>query len=234
MNRIFLFLIGAIVVSFALLLFNHDRGITMGLSNEKFASLVSLSLVAIYLGLNALRPGAFGGTALRNVAIWLAVFVGLIIGYQNRDLVQDTASSLTLGLVPASPQSTRQSDGTNVVTIGKSFGGHFEVNADVNESSIRFLVDTGASSIALSANDAEAIGVDMSALAFTVPISTANGQAMAAPARIDEIKIGTIIRRNMRALVAKEGALDQSLLGMDFLNSLSSFTVKQDEMQLVD
>ncbi|MGL4488525.1 MAG: TIGR02281 family clan AA aspartic protease [Rhizobiaceae bacterium] len=234
MNRILYFVLGAIIISVVLLTLNHDRGTTFGLTNEKFASLVSLGLVAIYLGLNAFRPGAFGGAALRNIVIWLGVFVALIAGYQNRDTVQDLASSVTLGLVPASPQSSTQSDGTRVVTIGKSENGHFEVNADVNGASVRFLVDTGASSIALSTNDAQAIGIDMASLAYNVPISTANGEAMAANARIDEITIGTIIRRNMRVLVAKEGALNQSLLGMDFLNSLSSFTVKQDEMLLFE
>ena len=234
MRRIFIALIVAIVASFVLLLINNDRGMTMGLTNDKFASLVSLSLVVVYIGLNALRPGAFGGAALRNMAIWLFVFVGLIAGYQNRNAVQDFASMITAGLIPARPQVSTSAGHGVIVTIGKSDNGHFEVDADVNGNSVRFLIDTGASGIALSATDAAAIGIDMSSLSFVVPISTANGQAIAARARIDEITIGTIIRRNLRALVAKDGALDQSLLGMDYLNSLSSFTFKQDELQLRD
>jgi aspartyl protease family protein len=234
MNRIFIGLMIAIFASFILLLINNDRGMTMGLSNDKFASLVSLSLIAVYMGLNAFRPGAFGGTALRNIAVWLFVFVGLIAGYQNRLALQDFASTITAGLIPSRPQSSTAVDGGNIVTIGKSDNGHFEVDTDVNGQAVSFLIDTGATSVVLTANDAASIGLDMSALSFTIATSTANGTAMAAPTRIDEITIGTIVRRNLRALVAKEGALDQSLLGMEFLNSLSSFTIKQDELQLND
>ncbi len=234
MNRIFVVLIAAILGTFLLLLINNDRGMTLGLSNDKFASLVSLSLIAVYMGLNAFRPGAFGGAALRNFAVWLFIFVGLIAGYQNRDALQDFASTITAGLVPASPRSSTDANGGTIVKIGKSDNGHFEADANVNGNSIRFLVDTGASSIVLSANDAAKAGIDIASLSYVIATSTANGQAMAAPTRVDEIIIGDIIRRNLRALVAKEGALDQSLLGMDFLNTLSSFTVKRDELELAD
>jgi aspartyl protease family protein len=234
MARIFFFIIGAILVSFILLMINHDRGMTLGLSNDKFASLVSLSLVAVYLGLNVLRPGALGGANLRNIAIWLFVFVGLIAGYQNRDAMQDFASTVSAGLIPSRPQMSTGANGGTIVTIGKSSNGHFEADANVNGSAVRLLIDTGASDIVLSVDDAARVGIDMAALSYIVPVSTANGQALAAAARIDEISIGTIVRRNMRALVVKDGALDQSLLGMEFLSSLSSFTVKQDELQLTE
>jgi aspartyl protease family protein len=232
MGRIFVVLIAAIIVSLVLLLMNQNSGMTFGLANDKFASLVSLSLIAVYLSLNALRPGAFGAGTVRNIAMWLFVFVALIAGYQNRNAVQDFASMITAGLIPARPQVSTGQDGTSIVVIGKSSNGHFEADANVNGKTIRFLIDTGASGIALSAQDAEKIGIDLADLAYIIPISTANGQALAAPTRIDELSVGTIVRRNMRALVVKEGALDQSLLGMVFLNSLSSFTVKQDELQL--
>jgi aspartyl protease family protein len=234
MNKIFIGLMIAIFATFILLLVNHDRGMTMGMSNDKFASLASLGLVAVHMGLNAFRPGAFGGTTLRNIALWLFIFVGLIAGYQNRFALQDFGSTITAGLIPSRPQSSTLPDGAALVSIGKSDNGHFEVDSDVNGRGVRFLIDTGATSIVLTANDAASIGLDMSALSFTIATSTANGTAMAAPARIDEIVIGSIIRRNLRALVAKEGALDQSLLGMEFLNSLSSFTIKQDQLQLSD
>jgi aspartyl protease family protein len=234
MSRIFIVTIAAIIASLVILLINNDRGMTMGLSNDKFASLVSLSIMAAYIGLNALRPGAFGGAALRNVAVWLGVFLALVAGYQNRNTLQDFVSTITAGLIPSRPQSSTGSDGTKIVKIGKSDSGHFEADANVNGSTVRFLIDTGASGIILSSIDAAAIGIDLNDLSFSIPTSTANGQAMAAPTRIDEIIIGSIIRRNLRALVAKEGALDQSLLGMEYLNSLSSFTIKQDELQLTE
>lgn len=234
MNKLFVIVIAAIGASLVLLVLNEDRGMTLGLSNDKFASLASLSLIAIYLGLSVLRHGASGGHWLRNSAVWLFVFVATLAGYQNRDALQDFASSISAGLVPSSPKFSTGAQGQEVVTIGKSNNGHFEVNASVNGARTRFLIDTGASSIVLTQSDALTIGIDLTALSYVIPVSTANGQAMAAPTRIDEIEIGTIVRRNMRALVAQEGALDQSLLGMDYLDTLSSFTVSRDELQLTD
>lgn len=234
MNKTLWILLSAIAATVILLIVNQNRGMTLGLTNDKFASLASLTLVGVYIGLNALRPGAFGGHGLRNAAIWLFMFVALLTGYQYREPLQDIASTVTAGLVPARPQLKQGANGQDIVTIGKSSNGHFEVNAQVNTASTLFLVDTGATSIVLTKDDAVAIGIDVAALSYIVPVSTANGQAMAAPARIDEIIIGTITRRNMRALVAQEGALDQSLLGMDYLNTLSSFTIQKDELQLLD
>jgi aspartyl protease family protein len=217
-----------------LLIYNEEGGKTFGIDNDTFAYTASLSIMAAYFGLNFLRPGTFGGAGLRSVAIWLVLALALVAGYQYREPLQDFASTVTAGLIPASPRSSLGADGGNVVSIGKSDNGHFEVNAEVNGATLRFLVDTGATSIALSAEDAAAIGIDMAGLTYVIPISTANGEALAAAAMIDEITIGTIIRRNLRAVVAKEGAMDGSLLGMEYLNSLSSFTVKQDELQLND
>jgi aspartyl protease family protein len=99
---------------------------------------------------------------------------------------------------------------------------------------VSFLVDTGASSVVLSYQDAKNAGLDMGALSFTSPISTANGDAFAANVRLVEIGIGEITRRNVRAMVAEDGKLNQSLLGMTFLSSLSGYTVRQDQLILQD
>jgi aspartyl protease family protein len=108
------------------------------------------------------------------------------------------------------------------------------VDAQVNGQATHFLIDTGASGIVLTAFDAANMGINTNDLSFIVPVSTANGNAMAAPVTLVQIVIGGIVRKNLRALVAQQGRLDQSLLGMDYLNTLSSFTVKQDDMILQD
>lgn len=61
---------------------------------------------------------------------------------------------------------------------------------------------------------------------------TANGSATAAIVMLDEIRIGAIVRRNIRAMVAQEGRMDGSLLGMNFLNTLSGFSVRGDRLIL--
>jgi aspartyl protease family protein len=67
-----------------------------------------------------------------------------------------------------------------------------------------------------------------------VPVSTANGLALSAPATVGEIVVGDIVRRDLPVLVSEAGRLDQSLLGMDFLNTLSGFSVERDQLTLRD
>ena len=65
-------------------------------------------------------------------------------------------------------------------------------------------------------------------------VMTANGRAQAAPVRLSEVSIGPIVRRDVRAMVAEEGRLDESLLGMTFLSTLSSMQMQSDELRLKD
>ena len=65
-----------------------------------------------------------------------------------------------------------------------------------------------------------------------MPVTTANGSALAAEARLDQIAVGPIVMRNVGALVARPGALDESLLGMSFLERLKSYTVERDRLIL--
>ncbi|MNW17563.1 hypothetical protein D3C71_2167900 [compost metagenome] len=65
-------------------------------------------------------------------------------------------------------------------------------------------------------------------------MSTANGQGLAARTRLDSIEVGGIVRRNLTAFVTQDGALDTSLLGMTFLETLSRYSVTQNSLELVD
>ena len=234
MSRVLYIVIGLIVATAALLIWNDRSGVTFGMDNEKFARAVSLALMAAWVG-TGLMGGRFpAGSGLRNVAIWLGIFLVIAAGYQYRSPLQDFASSMTLGLVPASPLTARGPDGQTQVSLGRNESGHFEADSKVNGATIRFMIDTGASSIVLSARDAASAGIDIKTLRFGIPVSTANGKAMAAGTRIDEISVGGIVRRNMPALVASEGAMTQSLLGMDFLDTLSGYAVEQDRMVMKD
>jgi aspartyl protease family protein len=67
-----------------------------------------------------------------------------------------------------------------------------------------------------------------------VSVMTANGSARAARVTAEEIRVGTISRRNVPVLIAENSALDQSLLGMNFIGTLSGFDVRGDRMTLRD
>ena len=95
-------------------------------------------------------------------------------------------------------------------------------------------MDTGASSTVLTAEDARAVGIDPASLHYTVPVATANGTTNTSAVRTDEIAVGGIVRKNLPVLVAAPGSLSQSLLGMNFIGTLSGFDVRGDRMILRD
>jgi aspartyl protease family protein len=120
------------------------------------------------------------------------------------------------------------------VTLDKADNGHFEARITVNGTPVRAVVDTGATSTVLTSEDAQAAGFKPATLNFTIPVSTANGMARAAAVKTDEVSIGGIVRKDMPVMIAAPGTLGQSLLGMNFIGSLSGFDVRGDRMILRD
>ena len=112
--------------------------------------------------------------------------------------------------------------------------GHYVITASINGSDIGVLVDTGATAVALSFEDAEDAGLRPGSLTYDVPVSTANGVAQAARVKIDRIAIDGIEVDDVEALVLPEGALKGTLLGMTFLGRLSSFRVEDGVLRLRD
>jgi|SRR5262245_2904851 len=120
----------------------------------------------------------------------------------------------------------------STAVIWSDLRGHFIADPNINGTRVSMLVDTGASVVALSAEDASRIGMRPLPADFTVPISTANGVALAAPVMLREIAIGGIVVRDVRAVVMPRGRLNGSLLGMSFLRKLSHFEFANDRLTL--
>ena len=117
------------------------------------------------------------------------------------------------------------------VEVDAGRGGHFYIDARVNGSTIPFLVDTGASAVALSHEAGRDAGLDLSPDDYTVKVNTANGVIAAAPVTLDSIRYETIRLRDVRAFVMPKGALSgHSLLGNTFLNKLSEFRVERGKL----
>ena len=98
--------------------------------------------------------------------------------------------------------------------------GHFHADAQINGRSISVLVDTGASLVAMSYEDAMAAGITVRPDDFRYVSNTANGQARFARVRLDEVRIGIITVRNVEAAVSQPGKLNKTLLGNSFLNKV--------------
>lgn len=226
--------LGALGLGLVLLIINDDSGTVLGLSSDGFARLLYLGVLGAVLGAGILGSGIGLGHAARNIAIWLAVIMLLVGGYQYRYELQDIASRVTAGLVPGSPLSISDADGRSAVMIDRMSSGHFEIRASLNGAPVNFLIDTGASGTVLSAADASRVGFDPDALSYDVPVMTANGLAHAARVTAEEIRVGDIVRSRVPVLVAQAGRLEQSLLGMNFIGTLSGFDMRGERLILRD
>ena len=119
----------------------------------------------------------------------------------------------------AQPTQTPTLSGLAVSIPKSRADGQFWTDAKVNNGIVRFLVDTGASAVALTPEDARRAGIRLNTLNYNVPISTAGGQNVAAYVNLRSISVGNVTVRNVRALVVPEG-LSTSLLGMSYLGEL--------------
>ncbi len=166
--------------------------------------------------------------ALKQALIWAGALVVMLTVYAYRYEFMGMGFRVAGVTMPTIPMSAPPNAGTDARTphgtvyLSAVEGGHFLADAAVNGTHVRFLVDTGASVVALNESDAKRLRIDLKKLDFNVPIDTANGQNFAARVTLDEITIGSISRKKVQAIVLREG-LEQSLLGMTFLQSIGSF-----------
>ncbi|WP_372784302.1 TIGR02281 family clan AA aspartic protease [Phenylobacterium sp.] len=116
-------------------------------------------------------------------------------------------------------------------TIRKAADGEYWAQGQVNGASVRFLVDTGASAIALTPDDARKLGIDMAGLNYGYKVVTAGGSTRAAAVKLASVTVAGARVDNVDALVIEKG-LDTSLLGMSYLGRLASFQATREALIL--
>lgn len=109
--------------------------------------------------------------------------------------------------------------------------GHFYANVDINGKGIHFLIDTGASGIALTADDARALGLNWSEEDLETVGRGANGEVQGVPITLGNVELGGIQARSLEAVIIPDG-LDVSLLGQSFLAKAQSVKINGDKMEL--
>jgi aspartyl protease family protein len=119
------------------------------------------------------------------------------------------------------------------VTVEADGSGHYLVEVRINGRTVPAMIDTGATTVALTAETARRIGIVPMRSAFTQPVATANGVLAAAPVRLREVRVGTIVVRNVDALVVPGEGLTVDLLGMSFLGRLQKFESSGGRLLLV-
>ena len=226
--------LGILAIGLAALILNHDSGRTMGMDNNDFGRLVTLSAIATMMAAGVLAGRRQIGESLRQAGMWLVIILLLVTGYLYRFDLQDLGNRLSAGLIPGRAVLTTSAGGEQILVIHKGMSGHYEADVTIDGTPLRMLVDTGASSVVLSYEDAMRLGINPDNLVFSIDVSTANGRALAAPVTLREVAIGPIIRGTVRGMVTEQGRLDQSLLGMSFLETLGSIEITRDELRLKD
>lgn len=227
-----LFVAFAILITVGIALaISADFGAVLGLTQGQAARAIPLVIILTLLASALVGRRHRLGEIVSGFAIWAAIGAVLVVGYTYRfDLQrmgQRVAGALQPGAAIVDPQSGH-------VHITRAFGGSFRIDTQVNGASVPMIFDTGASAVVLSLRDAQVAGIDTSRLSYSVPVQTANGTGWAAPIRIRELQVGNIERRNIRGFIVEDNALETSLLGMTFLETLSRYTVSQDSLELHD
>jgi aspartyl protease family protein len=123
---------------------------------------------------------------------------------------------------------------SSIVELAASANGHYFTTAYINNSPVKVLVDTGASKVAMSFEDAQRAGLNPGLLDYNVPVSTANGITKAARVSLRRVEVDNILVRDVDGIVLPQGALNGTLLGMSFLAKLRSFRVRDGQLILED
>lgn len=190
------------------------------MDGNDYERLVYLSILAIAIGVPVLLSRGGLRQLVKPVFAWIAIFAVTILGV---GLWQSITGQ------NARPQIKTTQLGDVVIPVGPD--GHFSAIVDVNGTPIEFVVDTGASQLVLSPQDAQKVGFDLSKLAFIGTAYTANGAVKTAPVRLNSVVLGPFHDENVRASV-NGGDLFGSLLGMDYLRRFGSIEITPDAMIL--
>jgi len=148
------------------------------------------------------------GLALRTALAWALLFLGVAAAY---GIWTDLRGAI---------HPRQEITGTNEITLQAAPDGHYYAQLVINGAPVDVIADTGATNLVLSRADAERAGIDLSRLVFLGQATTANGVVRTARVTLKQVEFGPFSDRNVPAYVT-DGALDGSLLGMDYLQRFS-------------
>ncbi|MFL6813526.1 MAG: TIGR02281 family clan AA aspartic protease [Bradyrhizobium sp.] len=171
---------------------------------------------------------------MRNLMIFAAVMIALgTTMAQMADKITATTPALatTTSRQTVHAQTIGQARPRSL-SIPRDFRGHFLTEGRIEGQRIGFMVDTGASVVALNETSAARFGLRPSRGDYTATVTTANGTIKAARTRIAMVEIGELVVRDVDAMVLPDAALSENLLGLSFLSKLRSFEYANGQMVL--
>jgi aspartyl protease family protein len=161
--------------------------------------------------------------AVIPVVIVSLVACALVPRYAAQMAPSPSAATAVVTTHPASVPTQSNNAASRTVVIAPSRGGHFRVEGRVNGRRINFMVDTGASIIALKSEDAATLGIRPAERDYAAMVRTANGAIRVAPVELDTVEIEDLEVHKVAAVVLPSGAVNESLLGLSFLRRLRRF-----------
>ncbi|HKS19766.1 MAG TPA: TIGR02281 family clan AA aspartic protease [Bradyrhizobium sp.] len=161
---------------------------------------------------------------MRNIMIFAAIMIGLgLFMAQTADRMTSTPVIAKATVPKAAAAQTVAQAGIRSLSIARDRRGHFQADGRIDGQRIDFMVDTGASVVALNETSAARFGLRPSRGDYNATVNTANGTIKAARARIAMLDVGGLIVRDVEAMVLPDEALSENLLGLSFLSRLKRF-----------
>ncbi len=170
---------------------------------------------------------------MRNILMFAAVMVGLgTFMAQMADKITLAPASATSAPPQGAIAETIGQASSRSLSIPRDARGHFQTEGRIEGQRIGFMVDTGASVVALNETSAARFGLRPSRGQFNATVTTANGTIKGARTRIAMLDLGGLVVRDVEAMVLPDEALSENLLGLSFLSKLKRFEYANGQMVL--
>ncbi len=192
------------------------------MSGDDNAELLYLSILGLFLVLGLFSTFRTRFVAsMQQAAIWGLIFCGVIIVYSFRDVIERE-------LYPGSAVLVNGDQ----IELSRARDGHFYAVLEINGNDVEFIVDTGASNVVLTREDAARVGFDPDGLSYLGRANTANGTVRTASVRLSTVSFGGTIVNDLRAAV-NDGPMFSSLLGMSYLSRFTRIEIEGNRLRLV-
>lgn len=186
-------------------------------------SIIKGLILCSFLGVFLIRKR---GNNLRLAFYWIVIFLAIGIIYSYQDFFTDAKDRLLSHMIPGYVVTTGQE-----IRVQKANDGHFYIFAKLNGTRIRFLVDTGATSVVLPRSYAKILGLDPNKLIFNIPSQTANGETNSASVAVTTFEVANLKFHNFPVHIS-EVEMEGALLGMSFLKRLKAYEFDTNTLKL--
>lgn len=181
-----------------------------------YLGLLGTAVAGYFIAANRRRLGELA----RHAMLWGLIFVGVIAGFGLWSDIRDDVIA----------RQSVVADGSRI-EVPRAFDGHYYLTLALNGTPVQFVVDTGASEIVLSQDDARRVGLDPATLIYSGSAGTANGVVRTARVTLEQVALGPVVDHRVPAWV-NQGEMNGSLLGMTYLQRFDRIEIADGRLVL--